>query len=100
MAYRTRRLTGPGRLSGDGFDDQVHYSLLHRSEDVPGPNQGDPMPMSSNSTVDTITGRVEVPAGLSLPPGITMILTLHDGNKVKVTTEGGGKVTGIGGFFR
>jgi hypothetical protein len=100
MAYRTRRLTGPGHLSGGDFDGQVHYSLLHRSEDVPAPNQDALGSTSSYSTVDSITGRVEVPAGLSLSTGITMTLTLHDGNKVKVITETGGKVTGIGSFFR
>jgi hypothetical protein len=100
MAYRIRRLTGPGHLSGGDFDGQVHYALLHRSEDVPGPNHDAPGSTSSSSTVDTIAGRIEVSAGLSLPPDITMVLTLHDGNKLKVTTEAGGKVTGIGGFFR
>jgi hypothetical protein len=99
MAYRTRRLTGPGHLSGGDFDAQVHYSLLHRSEDIPGPNQDVPGSTSGNSA-DTITGRVEVPAELSLPTGIIMTLTLHDGNKLKVITETGGKVAGIGSFFR
>jgi hypothetical protein len=100
MAYRTRRLTGPGRLSADDFDGQVHYALLHRSEDVPAPNPSGPESTSTTSIAESITGRVEVQAGLLLPRGITMILTLHDGNKLKVTTEAGGKVTGIGGFFR
>ena len=100
MAIRTRRLTGPGRLSGEGFDGQIYYSLMHRSEDVPAPHLGDITAAVIGSTNDTITGRVEMPLGFSLPQGQTMVLTLHDGTKLKVVTEGDGRVTATGGFFR
>jgi hypothetical protein len=72
MGTRTRRLTGPGYLSGGGYHFQVHYSLTHRSDE------------SSGAANQTITGTVELPAGVSLPIGQQMVLTLHDGNKVKV----------------
>jgi hypothetical protein len=74
MAIRTRRLTGPGRLSGDDLDVQVHYTLLHRSEDVPADHTGDP-PVPSASK-DSISGRVELPKGVFVPPGKLMVLTL------------------------
>ena len=89
MAFRSRKLSGPGWRSGNGFDAQVHYSLLHRSQDV-----------ANGSILDSVTGRVEIAAGLSLPAGETMILSLHDGNRLKVITEPDGCVSGIGGFFR
>jgi hypothetical protein len=100
MAIRTRRLTGPGRLLGEGFDGQIHYSLMHRSEDIPAPHLGDITDNVIGSTNDTISGRVEIPPGFSLPQGQTMVLTLHDGTKLKVVAEPGGRVTATGGFFR
>jgi hypothetical protein len=100
MAIRPRRLTGPGRLAGEGFDGQIHYSLMHRSEDIPAPHLGAVTAAVIGATNDTITGRVEMPSGSSLPQGQTMVLTLHDGSKLKVVTESNGRVTATGGFFR
>jgi hypothetical protein len=100
MAIRTRRLTGPGRLSGESFDGQIHYSLMHRSEDISAPHLGHTTAAAIGSTKDTITGRVEMPRGFSLAQGQTMVLTLHDGTKLKVVTDGDGIVTATGGFFR
>ena len=100
MAIRTRRLTGPGRLLGEGFDGQIHYSLMHRSEDISAPRLDDITETVIGSTNDTITGRVEMPPGFSVPQGQTMVLTLHDGTKLRVVAEADGRVTGTGGFFR
>jgi hypothetical protein len=73
---------------------------MHRSEDIPARHLGDITAVVIGSKNDTITGRIELPPGQSLQPGKGMLLTLHDGNKIKVITEADGRVTATGGLFR
>ncbi len=74
---------------------------MHRSEDAPATAHSDnKSEVVSGSILDSITGRVEIAAGSSVPVGETITLSLHDGNKLKVITEPDGRVTGIGAFFR
>ena len=70
---------------------------MHRSEDIPGGREGDEHSPVGTYTRDTITGKLELPKGVV---GRIMVLTLHDGNKLKIIIESDGKVTGFGDFFR
>ena len=91
-------MVGPGHLVGAGFDGQVHYTLTHVSRDIGAPHL-DNSSAVVGSTVDTITGRLEILPGTSLAPGLTMELTLVSGRKLKVITDFDGRVTATGGFY-
>ena len=82
---------------GGGLDNPVFYDLMHRSEDIPAPNMGEPS--TPVYTKDSITGRVKIVDGLAPSPGQKLVLTLEDGRKLKVLIEFDGKITATGGFF-
>ena len=95
----TRRLAGKARLSdGRDFNADVEFQLLHTSAEI-GRRLNSASPLVEEAT-NIITGRLETPAGLPVPSGQTMTLTLEDGTKLSVVTGFNGKVTGSGGFFR
>ena len=86
MGIQTRRLIGRGSVAGLGCYFRVFYSLEHIVVVAP----------DASAAKETVRGLLEPPAGVSLPVGKIMNLTLEDGNKVRVIADGHGEVSSVG----
>jgi hypothetical protein len=49
---------------------------------------------------EIVRGLVEPPAGVSLPVGEIISLTLEDGHKVRIIADGQGEVASVGPLFK